>query len=161
MISAETLRKHPAFSHLSNSQLQCLADVSKVITVEPGEFLFHKGDEIHNFFLVIEGLFEVVFETPKLVIEYEQYGQPSRMEKIHTVIGTIPPGDFLGWSGLVHPFNATSGIRSKGSGRLISFDCKKLLDCFEKDCEFGFYMIQNAAQVIGKRLNDIYKGIEK
>lgn len=161
MISAETLRQHPSFAHLTDHQIKILIDLSTEETISAGDFLFHKGAEIHKFYLVVEGQFEIVFETPKLVVEYEMHGQPSHLQMENSIIGTIESGDFLGWSGLVHPFIATSGIRSKKHSKVIAFDCRKLLECFEDDCTFGYYMIQAAAQVIGKRLNDVYKGGEK
>ena len=161
MISAETLKKHPEFSKLNNHQLRSLADASVVETVNPGQFIFHKGEKIHKFYLVIKGEFEIIFETPNVVVEYETHGQPSYLIMTNSVIGTIKPGDFAGWSGLVSPFIATSGVRAKNGGTLLSFDCRKLLKCFESDCEFGFHIYQTVSHVICKRLKDIYQGERK
>jgi hypothetical protein len=58
----------------------------------------------------------------------------------------------------VPPFKATSGVKAKTGAKVWAFDCKKLLQCFEKDCNFGYHMLHTAAMVIGKRLQDIYKG---
>lgn len=158
MISPETLRQYPFFTQLNEEQIKCLVDVSHEETAEAGDFLFHSDDDLIHFYMVIEGEFEIIFEVPKLEVDYENLGQPSRLKIENVVFSKVSPGDILGWSGLVSPFKATSGCRAKSSSKIIAFNCKKLLQCFENDCQFGFYMIQTAAQVIGKRLHAIYKG---
>lgn len=158
MNAASTLQKHPSFSQLSKDQIECLVNVSQTMTVKAGEIIFHKGDELSHFYLVQNGEFEIIFEIPKLEVEYEFHGQPSQLRTEQVVLSVVKPGEITGWSALVPPHQATAGCRARYDGRLIAFDCQKLFECFEKDCQFGFYMIQTAAQVIGKRLGDMYKG---
>ena len=158
MITASTLRQHPSFAQLNDEQITCLVSVSHQVTIHAGDFIFHKGDELNHFYLVLDGDFEIIFETPKLEVEYEFHGQPSQLKMEYVVLSKVRSGEITGWSALVPPYLATAGCRAKQGGTLIAFDCQKLFECFEKDCRFGFYMIQTAAQVIGKRLGDIYKG---
>jgi CRP/FNR family cyclic AMP-dependent transcriptional regulator len=158
MISSENLRQNPYFAQLNTAQLTCLIDYSQEVTAKAGEFLFHRDDDLGYFYLVLEGKFEVIFETPKLNVAYETYRQPSELQRETVVLSLVKSGEILGWSGLVKPHKATSCVRAKTDARLMAFDCKKLLACFEQDCRFGFFMIHAAAQVIGKRLQDIYKG---
>jgi CRP-like cAMP-binding protein len=158
MISPETLRQNPYFAQLSEEQLNCLIEHSHEVTAKAGEFLFHRDDDLSYFYLVLEGEFEVIFEALKLNVAYETYRQPSELQREVVVLSVVKTGEILAWSGLVKPYKATSCVRAKTSARLMAFDCKKLLACFEQDCRFGFFMIHAAAQVIGKRLQDIYKG---
>jgi CRP-like cAMP-binding protein len=158
MISSENLRGYSHFAQLHDEQLSCLLESSHLVSVKAGDFLFHRDDELFFFYLVLEGEFEVIFESSKFNAAYATHRQPSELKNEIVVLSTIGAGEILGWSGLVRPFKATSCVLAKVSGRVMAFDCKKLLDCFEKDCEFGFYMIHSAALVIGKRLQDIYKG---
>jgi CRP/FNR family cyclic AMP-dependent transcriptional regulator len=158
MASPETLRQYPIFVQLNDDQVKYLIEVSHEQTAEAGQFLFHKGDQLSHFYLVLEGVIEVIFELPKIEVEYTTPGQPGQLRTEYVILSVVGKGDILGWSGLVPPFIATSGGRAKSACRIIAFDCKKLLKCFDQDCNFGYLMIQSAAQVISKRLHDIRKG---
>jgi CRP-like cAMP-binding protein len=158
MVTASTLQKHPSFAQLNDEQIECLVNVSRLLTARSGDIIFRKGDELDHFYLVVEGDFEIIIETPKLEVEYDYHGQPSQLKKEYVVLSVVKPGEITGWSALVPPYVATGGCRAKHDSRLVAFDCQKLFQYFEKDCQFGFFMIQTAAQVIGKRLGDIYKG---
>jgi CRP-like cAMP-binding protein len=68
-----------------------------------------------------------------------------------TVIN-IGPGEVFGWSALVPPHTATSSSKALTSSRVMAFDCLKLRQSFEEDSEFGYLMVQKAAQVIRSRL---------
>jgi CRP-like cAMP-binding protein len=158
MITHETLRQYSFFAHLNAEQLKCLTDYSQVESLQAGDFLFHRNNELSYFYLVIEGGFEVIFETQFLSVEYETTGQPGELQNEIIILSQVGEGEILGWSGLVKPFKATSCVRTKTTSKVIAFDCKKLLACFDIDRKFGFFMIHAAAQVIGKRIHDIYKG---
>ncbi len=158
MFSSEKLQQIPYFSKLNEEQVECLLGASLLRTANRGEFLFHRGDFLHHFYLVETGEFEIIFESPKLSVEYESHGQPSQLETEQVRLSRVAPGQIMGWSGLVPPHQATSGGRALQTSKIIAFDCQKLLQYFEQDCNFGFLMMQTAALVIGLRLQDIYKG---
>ena len=158
MTSFETLQQHKIFSQLNNDQIDCLIENSHEESVDSGQFLFHKGDELSHFYLVVDGTVEVILELPKIEVEYNTPGQPSQLQTENVILSVVSEGEILGWSGLVPPFIATSGGRAKSACNLIAFDCKKLLECFEEDCNFGYYMLQTAAQTVSNRLHDVHKG---
>jgi CRP-like cAMP-binding protein len=157
MISVELLRQYPFFSKLSEEQLAFLVSVAREETVEVGQFVCKNGVELDHFYLIIEGNLEVLFELPQLIVNYKAIGQPSQIQSEFMNVGRLDPGDICGWSGLVPPYIATSSVRAVSQSNLILFDAKKLLEVFEDDCRFGFFMIQAAAQAIGKRLQNVYK----
>ena len=156
MVSAKTLQQFPFFAHLNEEQLLILMNVAREDTAEEGQFVCEIGKKLDHFFLIISGEMEVLFELPKIHVEYESFGQPSQLKNEFISIGTIGPGDICGWSALVPPHIATSSVRSLTSASIISFDTTELLKYFEDDCRFGFFMFQAAAQAIGKRLQAIY-----
>lgn len=158
MISASILQQNPSFGIFKQNHIKRLLSVSKEMLIQEGDFLFHKGDVLEEFYLVLDGEFEILFETPKIEVAYDVHGQPSELKTEHMVLSVVNPGEITGWSALVTPYQATSGCRARRDGTVASFNCQLLFQYFEEDCEFGFYMIQTAAQVIGKRLSDIYKG---
>jgi CRP-like cAMP-binding protein len=156
MVSTQTLQQFPFFAQLNEEQLLILANVAREDTVEEGQFLCEIGKNLDHFFLIISGELEVLFELPKIHVEYESFGQPSQLIKEYVSIGTIGPGDICGWSALVPPHISTSSVRSLTSASIFAFDATELLKYFEDDCQFGFFMFQTAAQAIGKRLQAIY-----
>ena len=156
MISTKTLQKYPFFTELNQEQLIKLVNVAREDTIEEGQFVCEIGKKLEHFFIIVTGKLEVLFELPKINIDYESLGQPSQLEKEIVNIGQIGPGDICGWSALVPPHISTSSVRSLTSGTIISFDCTELIKFFEDDCRFGYFMFQAAAQAIGKRLKAIY-----
>jgi CRP-like cAMP-binding protein len=158
MITPEILQQHPYFKKLNIDQAKCLVENSHSETVKAGDFLFHKGDELVYFYLVIKGEIEIVNETPMFSAANSYLGKPDDLHQEILVLSVVKPGEFLGWSGLVRPHLATSCVRAKKDSNLIAFSCKELLNCFEEDCELGYYMLLTAASVIGKRLHDVYQG---
>ncbi len=158
MISTQELRRFPAFAPLNPEQIRNLITTAESKSVTQGEYLFHEGETLTHFYLVLDGSFEILLESPKLDIEYDIHGQPGHLRDEMVHLSTVGPGEILGWSGLVPPHKATSGSRAQSPSLVVAFDCKALLRYFQADCRFGYYMLQTAAQVIGKRLQDIHKG---
>jgi CRP-like cAMP-binding protein len=153
------LRQVPFFTELSEEQVQVLHQHAHEVSAGAGEYLFHRNDKLDHFYLVLDGLFEVIFETPKLQMAYRIQDQPSHIQYEPVVIATVGEGEVLGWSGLVPPHQATSCVRARGKAGLLAFDCQKLLEHFEQDCSFGFKVIHAAAQVIGNRIQAIYRRV--
>ena len=156
MVSVEILRQYSFFAKLNEGQLQNLVDASREETLRGGQYVCKLGEKLDHFFLVLEGAMEVLFELPKLEVEYKSTGQPTQLQIESVRIGNLGPGDICGWSGLVPPHISTSSVRAMSLCKIIRFDSQKLLRAFDDDCRFGFFMIQSAAQAIGKRIQAIY-----
>jgi len=156
MISSETLRQYPFFGKISEEQIAVLISAAREEIKEKGQLVCAIGEKLDNFFLVLDGNLEILFELPHLDVDYFSTGQPTQLNTELVIIGHLGPGDICGWSGLVPPFISTSSVRASTKCKIIAFDCSILLKAFENDCNLGFYMIQAAAQAIGKRLQIIY-----
>ena len=155
MVSSELIRRYPFASGLSMDQISTLAKVGNEKTVEEGHYFFHEDQELNDFYLVVEGAAAIVFEVPERDVEHkisEQFTRELRTRDI--VISTVGPGAVLGWSGIVPPHVATAGGKALTQCRAIAFDCQELRKIFEEDREFGYLMMQKAAQIIGRRLRD-------
>ena len=156
MISPEVLRRYPFFSRLSIDQISILAQLATENTVDTEHFFFREDEESAHFYLILEGAVALVFELPERDVEHKISEQFTRKLKTRdVVVSTVGPGDVFGWSGLVPPHKATAGAKAVTPCRVVSFDCKKLMEEFEKDCAFGYLMTQKAAQVISERLRDV------
>ena len=140
MVSPELLRRYPFFAGLDMDQITILAKAAEEMRVEEGHYFFHEGDELDHFYLMVEGAVAIVIELPE--------------QDKEVVISTIGPGEVFAWSGLVPPHQATASGKAMTSCRVVAFDCRELREEFEKDCRFGYLMMQKAAQVIRQRLRD-------
>ena len=145
MITPDLISRYPFFADLTPKQVAILADVAEGVTVETGEYVFHEGEDLCCFYIVVEGAVGVVLETPS---KKDQ----SQMEDV--IFSAVGPGGAFAWSALVPPHKATASAKALSSCWLISFDCQKLIKVFEQDCEFGYRMLMKVAQISRDRLRD-------
>lgn len=156
MISPELIRRYPFFAGLSLDQITALAKVGEEYAADEKHYFFHQGDELEHFYLLLEGEVGITVELPDQNVTHKISEQFSRdMKTRDVIVSTISPGEIFGWSGLVPPHHSTASAKVLSSGKVVSFDCKTLLPIFEEDCEFGYLMVQKAAQVIRDRLRDM------
>lgn len=144
-ITTDMINPYPFFADLTKDQIAVLASVAEGIKAETGEYIFHEGEELCCFYIVIEGAVGVVNEAPI---------NSDREQNEDIIFSAIGPGGAFAWSALVPPHRATASTKALSPCWLISFDCKQLLQEFEKDCEFGYRMLLKVAQISRDRLRD-------
>jgi CRP-like cAMP-binding protein len=156
MVSPELIRRYPFFSGLDYDHVVKLANVADEQTVEAGQYIFHEGDELENFYLILEGAVAIILEVPDRDVEQQLSGQLTGKLKTKDVItSTVGTGDVFGWSGLIPPHKSTAGAKAITPCRVVAFNCEELWQIFEEDCRFGYIMTQKGAQVIRERLRDM------
>ena len=141
MVSPEVIRRFQFFSGLSIEQIVLCATVADEITFEPDNYIFRDGEELHKLYLVVEGNVSLVMKIP-------------RQEK-DVILSNLGNGDVFGWSSLVPPNIATAGAKAQNPCKLLAFDCPELIKMFEKDCQFGYLIMEKIAQVIRGRLRNL------
>jgi len=139
MITPELISRYPFFKGLELSHLSALAGAAEGITIKGGEMIFEEGNELRYFYIVVEGAVGIVLQKP---------GKPE------TVISAVGPGHVFAWSALVPPHRATAGAKAFVPSWLIAFDRLKLLHEFQKDCRFGYRMMEKIVQISRDRLLD-------
>jgi CRP-like cAMP-binding protein len=139
MITPELISRYPFFVDLEIDHLKTLADVAVGITSEAENYIFHKGDDLEYFYIVVEGAVGIVLEHP---------------EKPDTVISAVGPGHVFAWSALVSPHVATASAKALTPCWLIGFDRQKLVQAFQQDCIFGYRLMERIAQISRDRLLD-------
>jgi CRP/FNR family cyclic AMP-dependent transcriptional regulator len=145
VITTDLISRYPFFADLKPDQVATLANVAEGLTAEPGEFIFHEGDDLCCFYIVVEGAVGVVIEAPNK----EEQGQ---MEDV--ICSAVGPGGAFAWSALVPPHKATASAKALSSCWLIGFNCQELIEAFKEDCEFGYRMLMKVAQISRDRLRD-------
>lgn len=141
MISPELIRRFPFFSGFNQDQIVTLAKYAEEIHAEKNYYFHKEGDELTNFFIIVEGEVNIMSTLPQKDKE--------------VIISTLSAGDLFGWSALVPPYVATAGAKAVIPTNVIAFNAKELLNIFNSDCKFGYLMMQKVAQVIRDRLNAI------
>lgn len=145
VITSDMISRYPFFADLTHDQVVTLASVAEGLTIQTGEYIFHEGDDLCCFYIVVEGAVGVVLES------LQKEDQDLKKDVVFSAVG---PGGAFAWSGLVPPHEATASTKALSPCWLVSFDCQKLIDIFEKDCEFGYRMLMKVAQISRDRLRD-------
>ena len=68
------------------------------------------------------------------------------------IVSTVGSGEVFAWSALVPPHTATASVKARTPCHVIAIDCRKLLEAFEQDYQFGYVMMTKAAQVTRDRI---------
>lgn len=157
MISPELVRRYPFFAGLNEEQIVALAKSATEKAVPEGEYIFQEGEKLCCFYLVAQGAVAIVIEVPDQSTQHPVAEQlAGELKTKNIVVSTVGSGEMFGWSALVEPNIATAGARALTPCRLLAFDCDKLRKAFEKNCRFGYLMMQKAAQTIRGRLRDLH-----
>ena len=142
MISPETLRRYPFFAGLQAAAFKDIAMLGDDITLEPGEWLFHEGDDATYLFLIEEGSID---------LKVKLGGPAARYADLETLV----PGEIVGWSALIEPYVFTLGAVATSHARLIRLDAAALQALMDKDCEVGYALAKNLALVLSQRLSNL------
>lgn len=156
MVSPEVLRRYPFFAGLSHDNIVTLANAAEHRHYESGDYFFHEGEELGNFYLVEEGSVAVVMELPDRDVEHKISEQfMGGMKTKGVTVSTVGSGEVFGWSGLVPPQRTSAGAIAESDCRVVEFDAQLLLNVFDEDPDLGYLMTQKAARVIRRRLHDM------
>jgi len=145
VITTDLISRYPFFADLTKEQIAKLASVAEGVTANQGEYIFHEGDDLCCFYIVVEGAVGVVIEVPKKE-------NPTQTEDV--IFSALGPGGAFSWSALVPPHKATASAKALSPCWVIGFDCQKLIQLFEEDFEFGYRMLMKVAQISRDRLHD-------
>jgi len=156
MVSPELMRRYPFFGKLSRDQLDKLAQVGHELSMESGHYFFHEGDELVQFYVVLEGEVGIIVDLTDDRVDQPLSGQlTGEIITREIVTSRVGPGEMFGWSALVLPHTATSSCKALSPCRVMGFDCKQLHQMFEEDCRFGYVMLLKATKIIRARLRSL------
>jgi len=136
----DLIAQQPLFYGLSASHLQLLTKSAMKMQFEPGRQIFHEGEPSNRFYLILEGKVEVESE-------------PEKDNKIS--VGTLGPGDGLGWSWLFPPHYVQFGMRAVEPTKTIFFYGTRLLEQCENDHDFGYEIMKRFAKEAIKNLKSM------
>lgn len=131
------LAEHPFFGGMSAEHVGALAGCAANVKFEPGELLFHEGDEAERFYVIRFGRVSVETHAPN---------------RGHLTIETVDAGDVLGWSWLFPPYRCHFDARAETLVRALALDGVCLRGKCERDPAMGYELMRRFAQVVIRRL---------
>jgi CRP/FNR family cyclic AMP-dependent transcriptional regulator len=140
MISPETLRFYSLFANQDTEMLKQIAMLAEEKVVRADHQLFFEGEVAKTLYLVLEG-------AVVLTMNLGEKGD-RKVEELEP----LGKGEVIGWSSIVKPHIYKMGAYTTQEARLIAFDGERLRSLFDGNPGFGYYFIQNIAEVIGERL---------
>ncbi|MGE5374013.1 MAG: Crp/Fnr family transcriptional regulator [Bacteroidota bacterium] len=136
MISPNVLGFYPLFSGQSPEMLMKIASLADERKVDAGYQLFFEGEVAKALFLVREGAVVLTVKMGDNTGELEPLGK----------------GEVVGWSSVVRPNLYKFGAYTNQKSDLLEFNGEKLRNLFDENPGFGYYFMQELAEVIGDRL---------
>ena len=132
-----TLTDLAFFQGISESHLQRLADISRIVEFPARTEIFHERDQARDVYVIRHGRVSLVICEPKV-------GCRQLME--------ISDGELFGWSPLVGRTRLTDSAQTITATEAICVDAQKLLEICREDTEFGFEFMHRTAKVLAERL---------
>jgi CRP-like cAMP-binding protein len=139
VIKSQLLSQAEFFEGLSVEQLATIADQCEEVSCRQGEVLFRVGHKAERLYILSEG---------EIQISIQLSSRPERL----TMSVIDEPGQVLGWSALVAPYQYTASALCKTDGRLLAIDGQALMQVLKQDPTMGFVIVQRLVEVIGARL---------
>lgn len=134
---AAQIAEHRFLKDLTPEQLKVLTECAMQSHFNPGEVIFREGDPANCFYLIQEG--KVLLESPV-------------KERSPVTIGTIGPGDVLGWSWLFPPYYWHLDARAVEPTSAIFFYGTRLREECEQDHDLGYALMKRMTAIVIERL---------
>ncbi|MGW8313349.1 MAG: Crp/Fnr family transcriptional regulator [Desulfuromonadales bacterium] len=115
---------------------------------QDGDNLFMEQTEANKLYMVLKGCIELHFEMPQ-------------RENADTRIAARKPGDAVGWSAIVPPYQYRLSGYCKGKTTLLEIDRDTLEVLFETNYHFAYIFMRNIAVLTGERLHQVQDKLAK
>lgn len=142
------LEEHLFLKGIDKKHIELMVGCAKNVRYNPGEYLFHEGDEADMFYFIRDG---------KLAMEV------FRPNKGAIIFQTLSSNDVLGWSWLIAPYVRHFDCKATETTRVIALDGNCLRKKCEEDHDFGYdimnrfvKLMEDELMALRLQLMDIY-----
>jgi CRP/FNR family transcriptional regulator, cyclic AMP receptor protein len=133
------LEEHPFFAGLDSRLSRKAGPLAQERRFDTGEMLVRDGDPAQWFYLVFQG---------KVALEV------ATAEKPHLTIQTVGPGEVLGWSWLVPPYQWHFDARALKPTRVLAIDGPRFRQVLGEHPEQGYQFLVRLLPIIAQRLEN-------
>jgi CRP-like cAMP-binding protein len=127
------------FDNYTDEQLKIFIRISSIKEFNVKDILFEQYDELSEIYVLLTGCLSLGISLAK--------------EK-RIRLGTLEEGQLFSWSAVFSPHISTAWVMAGCPTKVLAIDAKKLIQEFDKNCEFGFKTMSKIAQTISHRLSD-------
>ncbi|MSU63229.1 MAG: cyclic nucleotide-binding domain-containing protein [Pedosphaera sp.] len=138
------IAEHPFLRGVSEPHLKLLTGCAMPAHFSAGTFLFREGDPANRFYLIQSGS-----------VSIEQDGT----EMARVQIGTVGPGDCLGWSWLFPPYYWHLDARAIEPLSALFFYGTRLREECEADSQLGCELMRRITMVVIQRLQSTRRAL--
>lgn len=131
------LKDNSIFSDLDTEELEFLASAATPEHMDSGHVVFRHGERARYFYLVLEG--EISIEIPAI-------------EGPTLFLQHLKPGQVLGWSWLIPPYQWSFMARAERDVEVLRFDGATVLQRCESDPKFGYHLLRAFSAMMSERL---------
>jgi CRP-like cAMP-binding protein len=140
----QSIAEHPFFRGFPPDRLGEVVRGAREVVFEEGHVLFRESEPATQFDLIKEG----------------QVAVESRLAADRAlIIQTIGPGDVLGWSWLLAPYQWHFTARAMSPAKAIAIEGAHLLVACEQDPVFGYELLKRTVKIILERLQSARKSL--
>lgn len=133
----EMLAQHAFFQGMDQKLIHVIAAKATQVSFGVGKYIMREGQNANTFYLILQG---------KVALEIAAMSQ----EKI--VIDTVEPGEAMGWSWLIDPYEWLFSARVVESTQAIAIDGDFLRDQCDINPYLGYELMKRIVGVIAHRL---------
>ncbi|HMB72455.1 MAG TPA: cyclic nucleotide-binding domain-containing protein [Gammaproteobacteria bacterium] len=131
------LRENSLFAVLDDEEREFLAKNAQREHLASGHVIFRHGERARHFYLILAGQISIeipAIEGPTLFLQH------------------LRPGQVLGWSWLIPPYQWAFMARAEGPVDVARFDGAAILERCEADSQFGYHLLRAFSAMMSERL---------
>lgn len=133
----ELLAGQELLAGLPDDDLDLLVGCARLVRFRPGQVLFREGSPADACFVI---------RTGRVAIEVHDPGDGARQ------VGTVGPGQMVGWSWLYEPYRWRFDARALDTVRAIELDGACIRAKCDEDPAFGYRVVLRFLRSVGDRL---------
>jgi CRP-like cAMP-binding protein len=133
------MARFPIFAKLTAQELEKIAAIGEEVSFPDGEAIFHEGDRSVYLYLIASGRVSVRMSLPN---------------QKTLALGTLEPGEELGWSAVRRSKPYTATAVAIGTVEALRIGGEKLVKLFETDPRIGWHTCMGLLGVVAERLEE-------
>ena len=123
--------------YLSDDQIHKIVDVSQILEIHPGQFLFREGQNNPYVYVMLDGQIDLVMQV--------------RSRGSQRIL-SLGAGDLVAWSAILGNGTMTCSALCIRHTRLVAIDARLVLDRMQSDHEFGYQFMRLLSMALAQRL---------